>query len=244
MILLVDIGNSRSKYCSYNKAQLSKVDAIENGEFTIDFFNRHFTQATKIIVASVAKEQLTDTLALWCKEHEINFQRIKSEKHKAQLISAYEKPEQLGIDRWLALVATSQLYPNESVLIIDAGTATTVDYLSPSGQHFGGWILAGINTLFSSIIERTTNVHAKTIVAPSLSFGLNTNDNVSNACWAATIGTINVAIEQAKFHCSTLDKIIITGGNAKSLQNLLSEKEITYIEDLVFYGLKAYIHDN
>ena len=154
----------------------------------------------------------------------------------------------MGIDRWLALLGTIHLYPNENVLIIDAGTATTVDLLASNGQHQGGWILAGIKALFSSILTHSTLVHAENKTLPSLAFGSNTSDNVNNACWAATLGMIEQAIEQGQVLAS-IDRIILNGGDGMALTKLVlaqtSEKfiavtNIQFIENLIFYGLQEY----
>lgn len=239
MNLLIDIGNTRSKYTYVCQGNNFDVKTIANEQMNTDGFERHFIGASKVIVASVAAEQMTDTLALWCENQGITYQRIVSEKQKLQLTSAYEKPEQLGVDRWLALLGSINLYPQENILIIDAGTATTVDLLANNGVHQGGWILAGIDLLFHSIVNQTSKVEAQEVTTPSLMFGQNTNENVNNACWAASVGLINMAITQAEKQLNYLDRVIITGGNAKLLAKLLST-EVECITDLVFVGLQAY----
>ena len=242
MTILIDIGNSRTKHCRLNKEGsnlFTQVTTINNEYFNEHFFDKHFSNAHKVIVANVASTQLTTKLEQWCSNHELTFIEVKSEQQKAAVISAYEKPQQLGVDRWLTLLAAAQLYPNKNVLIIDAGTATTVDLLAASGQHLGGWILAGVSTLFSSILKETTNVEAKPADEASLVFGSNTTTNVNNACWAATVGLINEAIRQAEIKLGSLDEVIITGGNSVTLQNLVSSP-MTRVEDLVFYGLNSY----
>ena len=242
MTTLIDIGNSRVKYCSLDeidKGTFTKVTTVANEYFNESYFTEYFRHVNKIIVASVAPNLLTENLERWCLKQNLSYLEVKSEQKRANVISAYDQPEQLGVDRWLTLLGSAQIYPNKSVLIIDAGTATTIDLLSPSGQHIGGWILAGISTLFNSVLKETTKVSAKVVNHTSLSFGKNTTSNVNNACWAATVGLINQAITQAKYEVNHLDKIIITGGNAEVLQKLLSV-DVTRIDELVFYGLNRY----
>ncbi|RGP39468.1 Pantothenate kinase [Altererythrobacter insulae] len=140
------------------------------------------------------------------------------------------------------------MYPDENILIIDAGTATTVDLLNRNGQHQGGWILAGIKALFTSIVSNSTLVHAQSKTQASLTFGTNTTDNVNNACWAATVGMIEQAIVQAK-KIVDVDRIILTGGDGKALTQLLlaqtsqhsfTVENILFMEHLIFYGLEQY----
>jgi type III pantothenate kinase len=254
MITLIDIGNSRTKYVELIDGCLSKTSQLANNDFNGGYFATHFSQASKIVVANVAKSALTTELKVWCKSNNIGFTQVHSEQQKNTLMSAYQKPTQLGIDRWLALLAATHLYPNKNVLIIDAGTATTVDLVSGNGQHQGGWILAGIRALFNSILSHSTLVQAENKAAPSLAFGDNTTDNVNNACWAATLGMINQAIQQAQ-ELGDIDQVVLTGGNGLALAELLiadtsgkvntinksiSANNIEFIDNLIFYGLQEY----
>ena len=249
MILLIDIGNSRTKYVQLSNGELSATTQLNNNEFSAAYFTKYFSQASRVIVANVAKSALSNDLATWCESQKISFKQVHSEQKKNTLVSAYKEPTTLGIDRWLALLATIHLYPNENVLIIDAGTATTVDLLAANGQHQGGWILAGINALFNSILSHSTLVHAKSKVTPSLAFGANTTDNVNNACWAATLGMIEQAIEQAQ-QLSDINRIVLTGGDGKALTTLLLAQtadnitvveNIQFIDNLIFFGLQEYV---
>ena len=248
MILLIDIGNSRTKYVYLINNKLSSTTQLNNDEFSAAYFVKYFSQASQIIVANVAKSTLTDELAAWCVSQKISFKQVHSEQQKNALISAYQEPTTLGIDRWLALLGAIHLYPNENILIIDAGTATTVDLLANNGQHQGGWILAGVNALFSSILSHSTLVHAKNKTRPSLAFGTNTTDNVNNACWAATLGMIERGISQAQ-QLGDINRIILTGGDGKALtslllaqttENILAVENIQFIDNLIFFGLLEY----
>jgi len=248
MITLIDIGNSRTKYVELIDGKLSTTSQLDNKDFNSIYFAKHFNQASKVVVANVANSTLTAELEEWCQSSNIVFRQVHSEQQKNTLISAYQKPAQLGIDRWLALLAATHLYPQQSVLIIDAGTATTVDLVASNGQHQGGWILAGIKALFNSILSHSTLVHAESKAAPNLTFGDNTTDNVNNACWAATLGMINQAITQAQ-QLGSIDHIVLTGGNGLALTELLVAnstekgvlvKNIKFIDNLIFYGLQEY----
>lgn len=242
MTILIDIGNSRTKFCcvdQHGNFSFTQTSVVNNECFNEDFFDINFSNKHKVIVANVASNRLTTTLEQWCKSNKLSFLEVKSEQNKASVTSAYEQPKQLGVDRWLTLLASAQLYPNKNVLIIDAGTATTIDLLAASGKHHGGWILAGVSTLFTSVLRETTKVNALVSSDTSLAFGTDTTTNVNNACWAATVGLINQAINQAELDLGQLDVIVITGGNSKTLHNLVTAP-MTRIDDLVFYGLNSY----
>lgn len=239
MIALIDLGNSRAKYTLYRLGHHGDIQAVDNLQFNQHYFNQHLLAVDGVVIASVANEVLVNELRAWCCQNNKSFKQVVSEKRKGSLCSAYDNPERLGVDRWLALVAVSLHYPEENCLIIDAGTATTIDLLTADGQHQGGYILAGIDTLYSAVIADTTQVHAEKSKQATLSFGKNTSANVNNACWAATVGAINVAIEQAALQ-TRLDKVIITGGNAREIQRFIRQKSVHAV-NLIFQGLATYI---
>jgi len=239
MIILIDIGNTRTKYCTVEHGERSQPQAISNESISDDFLTERFTGATKFFVASVSHNQLTDDIDHWCQHNKIVYQRVISEAKKNKITTAYQQPTQLGIDRWLALIGAAESLPNRNILIIDAGTATTFDLLAASGQHQGGWILAGINMLVTSVLANTTQVHANDKEKEQVTFGTNTSENVHNAAWAATVGAVNMAISQSEQQGIRIDDIILTGGNSHLLSSLISQKNLV-IEDLVFIGLQTY----
>ncbi len=240
MIALVDIGNSRTKYCTVNQGKRSSSQRIGNEQLSNQFLAKHFSKADKLILASVSHNKMTDEIELWCQQHNISYHQVVSEKSKNRVVSAYHRPSQLGVDRWLTLIAANTLYPNENTLIVDAGTATTIDLLASNGEHQGGWILAGIDTLFTCVLDNTSQVRANVVKTASLAFGANSSENVNNATWAATIGAINLAVLQSEQQGVPIGEVLLTGGNGRVLASLLSH-QCTVIEDLVFIGLQAYI---
>lgn len=240
MIALVDIGNSRTKYCVVRNNKRGPVQSTINEQLSNEYLAEAFSNIDKLIVANVSHNKLTDKIDLWCQQHNINYQRVVSEKSKIGVSSAYHLPSQLGVDRWLTLIAASTLYPSKNTLIVDAGTATTVDLLASNGVHQGGWILAGIDTLFSCVLNNTSLVQAKIDKTASLFFGKSSSENVNNATWAATVGAVNLAVLQSEQQGMVIDKILLTGGNGLTLASLLSHRS-TVIEDLVFIGLEAYV---
>jgi type III pantothenate kinase len=97
-------------------------------------------------------------------------------------------------------------------------------------------------------LSHSTLVRAESKAVANLAFGTNTSDNVNNACWAATLGMVEQAIEQAQ-QLGNVDRIILTGGNGKTLTKLLVEQKtpkmlsvnsIQFIDNLIFFGLQEY----
>lgn len=241
MIALVDIGNSRTKLCVVSQGSRGPVKSLSNELLSSDYLTECFDKADKLIVASVSRNELTDKIELWCQQHNISYQQVVSEKRRNDVVSAYHQPSQLGVDRWLTLIAANSLYSGKNILIIDAGTATTIDLLAANGEHQGGWILAGIDMLFCCVLANTSQVKANAVNTASLTFGASSSENVNNATWAATVGAINLAVSQSEQQGVVIDEILVTGGNGAALVGLLSHR-CTMIEDLVFVGLQDYIY--
>ena len=246
MILLVDIGNSRTKYTLVKDIEskcFTEIIAVDNRLFDSDYITRlcsNYNKVTQIVAASVANDEIIGKIANYCIYNNMVFCEVTSEPSTSFVTSGYDEPLELGVDRWLAIIAAQKLYPQKNVLIIDAGTATTIDLLDRSGKHLGGWIFAGISLLFTSLLGDTEKIRADVKQEISLSFGLNTSDNINNSSWAATIGLVTQAISQAKIVIGEVDEVIITGGNGKALHTLMNIESV-YIEDLIFYGLCEYI---
>jgi type III pantothenate kinase len=242
-MLLVDIGNSKTKYTYFENGQFANVLSVANDQFNVDVFRQEAKTMTKVLVSNVADQNIAKQIEQYCRESAIDFLEIKSEQQRGAVVSGYEEPESLGVDRWLAILGGQTLYPAQTLLIIDSGTATTVDLLNCDGTHLGGWIMPGIDTLFTSVLSSTKKVDAHYQKTALMAFGTNTDANVNNACWAMTVGAINEALVQANKLVKHVDRVILTGGNAQKISTLmLAMEEKLVIEDqLLFHGMKNYL---
>ena len=238
MRLLVDIGNTRTKYTVEQQGKLSVIQTKRNEDINQQWLENITFSVKTIIIASVSEEHLVDVFLAYAKKNSIEFFNVESESKRFGVTSSYQAPRTLGVDRWLTLLAANFIYSNENILIVDAGTATTIDLLDKSGKHLGGWILPGIDILFNSLLLNTSQIMATKENHVDISFGKSTSDGVNNACWAATLGFVNQSITQAKKQVS-LDKIILTGGNAEKLSVLLSTKH-HIVHELVFIGMQRF----
>ncbi len=235
MILLIDIGNTRTKYLNIMNLAVES-DSVDNQSLCFSWLDENWQGATQLVLANVSQSRLTDTIIAWAKQHDIAVERVTSEAQRYGVRSYYHKPNQLGVDRWLALVGAAKLFPKQSVLIVDLGTATTLDGLNKQGQHLGGWILPGIDLLVSSLSLNTTGIDVELTKTPALNFGANSTENVNNGSWASTVGAIELAISQ---NPEVFDLILLTGGNAKWVKSLIS-RPTKLVENLIFHGLSCY----
>ncbi len=241
MKLLIDIGNTRIKYLLMQDNQLFDASEVKHLDYHLlsqALSSEEFSKVSVVIVASVQSHENVSVIESWALAGNIKFLQVHSQSKAYGVSSRYQQPEQLGVDRWLALIAARQLYPASNVLIIDAGTAITIDLLGKDGQHQGGWIMPGIQTMFDSLLNNTQKVIAEQDTVESLPFGDSTSQCVNYGIWAMAIGAINNAIEQAN-KTLTLDQILLTGGNSQQIARLMPNN-YKLIPELLFHGLSCF----
>ena len=149
------------------------------------------------------------------------------------LINHYED-HQLGVDRWLNLITAYENYPKKNVLIIDCGSAVTIDYLESSGDFQGGIIMPGLSKLrnsFNKFANTSTNIY-------TLDCKKNTQDAWNSGSSHMFISAVNEAINQFEKQLK-IDKILLTGGDSQNLAPYL-DKSVIVEPYMTLQGLKFY----
>ena len=95
------------------------------------------------------------------------------------VMNAYDDIDQLGVDRWLTIIAAWNRY-RSAVCIVDCGTALTLDVVSASGQHAGGFIVPGLTLMGDVLNRQTQQINASLDQKLSLELGRNTRECISN----------------------------------------------------------------
>lgn len=239
MKVLVDIGNTRTKYLIEQGNGKNIRGITDNKKITEHWLSKYWDIASHLMIASVKSGLLTELISRWAGENKVDVSFIESEKKRFGITNSYQQPKTLGVDRWLTLVGASSLFPNSGVIIIDAGTATTLDVLDENGMHQGGWILSGIDLLLSQLNNNTSKVLFEVSELADTGFGQSTSECVNNAAWAATIGMINTGIIKAK-NTYNIKHCILLGGNAARVELFIEFTDVQIINDLIFEGLKRY----
>lgn len=154
--LLVDVGNSRVKWAFATAAGFvasGEAPSDEAGPFPglLDADRA----PDEIRVANVAGAGVGSSLVARLRERfGLAPLLARSAAHGAGVRSGYVDPAQLGVDRWLAVCAAFARY-RETLCVVDAGTATTIDLVNRHGEHQGGLILPGITLMESALLGRT-----------------------------------------------------------------------------------------
>lgn len=234
----MDIGNTRSKYVSVEQGQRSTISYCQNEQLNQSWLIENFAQATEFILANVNNDKFSALIESWSQDNDIKFQLLKTTHQQFELICAYAQPSQLGIDRWLAMLGASLLFPNKACLVIDAGTATTIDAIANQGQHLGGWIIPGIEMLYTTLVNNTQKIIAQKNEQPSIALGKNTSECVNNGSWAITVGVIELQYRKLLKQYAEVE-IILTGGNRHEIASQLND-EHHIIDDLIFIGMQRF----
>jgi len=159
--------------------------------------------------------------------------------------NAYPEPECLGVDRWVALIAARVLFPDQACIVVDAGTAITVDLLDATGLHRGGVILPGASSMLKAL-DRAEQLFPD--ASPNLQQRLDSvqalTDNTHDALLAGIIfamqGGVSAVIAQQAAQISAKIEalpIIITGGDSCMLK--LDGLQTFSVPDLVLDGLRV-----
>jgi len=243
MILTVDIGNSRIKWASWQAEKIvARGVATYIADKSTDVFGELFSvveKPTHIFAACVAENKYSQGLSEWCKQHwQLGVKFLKTEKQFNNILNAYKDPEQHGVDRWAAVVASHQSCPGFSVCVINAGTAITFDLINKNGRHLGGYILPSYVTMHKALLADTANVKsAFNVLFYENSVPDNTNDAVNQGLHILLQAGIREICQFAKQKMDSPMKIIISGGFAGTILDYPDMPGMIHQPDLVMQGL-------
>ena len=244
MILAIDAGNSRVKWgwCEGNLrgnlrggvdwSSIATVSLIEFAASSdhINPFSATHENPARIVISNVAGEGAHQLLVNWTSIFEAEPRWVKGANALCGVTSLYELPEQLGPDRWAALIAAHALEPGRACLVVNAGTATTVDALSAGGEFLGGLILPGVDLMRFVLHEHTGRLplqEGSFVRTPR-----NTIDAIETGCRHAQAG----AVERMHRAMGGDSRCLVSGGGGQALMERL-DLPCRYIENLVLEGL-------
>ena len=234
MIILIDAGNTNVKLATVsNRGQITSVSHSE--------FYQNISDVKEVIYAAVATSSTLVEIFASCKKHKIPTKKVTVTQSFKNIKCGYKVVENLGVDRWLAVIGARLSYQDEILLIVDAGTAITLDVCSEN-HHLGGWIAPGLSLMQSSIVEKAPGVFIDSDINAEV-FGTNTPSALFHGCVNSLAGMIERAQKSVVLVNDTDEKaakIILTGGDASLINKYLAlPSEVN--KDLVFIGLKQFI---
>lgn len=149
----------------------------------------------------------------------------------------YRNPVEVGADRIANAIAGYHLFPEQDLVVIDFGTATTFCAISASRQYLGGVILAGLRISMEALESRTSKLPSVEIVKVNYCLGRSTVESIQSGLYFGSIGMIKEVTTRLSKEAfdGRSPKIIATGG----FSSLLSDEDLFDVEipDLVLRGL-------
>ncbi len=233
MNLLIDMGNSRLKWQLREGGRLcdSGVVDYEGGFAWLTALNGAIVRVLVACVASQARRQ--SLIAALCEYGLPEAEFAVTRERAAGVICGYKDHSALGVDRWLALLGARALGDGPWV-VVDSGTALTVDLLDHSGVHLGGYIAPGLSLMRRALAcesEALGAVLAQEAFAGGAGAGVDTRSAIDNAIFSMGRGLISDALAR-------LDKagLLLAGGDASVW--LRAFPAARRVDGLVFDGLE------
>jgi len=171
--LIIDIGNTAVKVALFEAKELQKNAVFDKAVLKdmLKFVDNHDISGT--IISSV-KDRNAEL------EKIINyFQALFLDYNTILPIQIdYKTPNTLGSDRIAAIVGASVLFPNKDVLVLDAGTCLTIDFIGKEKVYKGGRISPGIGMRYKALHQFTNQLPLCSISTESLLIGENTHSSI------------------------------------------------------------------
>jgi len=202
-ILLIDIGNTSIHWrvITTDKVLTPTVSLRHKHKWdktlkTLDT-TVNDSEIKEVWVSSVAGDEVKSELTTWSErqfKQTPNF--VHSEKEFLSVANAYTQAKQLGVDRWLALIGGHELIVENSAIaavIVDAGTAMTIDVILENGEHLGGNITAGLRLQQETLLKNTKEIKASE--GDHRDWGEDTASAVAAGARFALVGAVLYAVE-------------------------------------------------
>ena len=240
MFLLIDIGNTKTKWILRDQRKIYQEDSF----LTEDIDQDHFIfsdKIQKILISNVAGFEKEAILKIKLKKFSCPIEFIKPQKKWRHLLNGYHDSSSLGVDRWLSALSVSNSI-QKSTVIVSVGTAVTIDYLSFDKKEHqytfeGGVILPGLHLTKNALSQNTAQLKNDegALQIPAI----NTANAIQSGFILSVLGNLKSFFDLALSKSKDVN-IVLSGGDAEYIYQHLTEdlKSHTIIKkDLVLDGL-------
>ncbi len=216
--LLIDQGNTRIKWA------LSRSGALVEGAFgavagdAIDLTRPPWPAVSidRIVLASVADDARAQALMQQLRaDRSPPVVRVRTQSRWGDLINGYALPDDLGVDRWLGLIAARTGWHGRPLLVVSAGTALTVDALAADGRHLGGVIAPGLAAMRQGLLDAAPGLKRHAGGRESDDWALASDEAIASGCLQAALGLVERARSRLSSPADAL--LLMTGGDAPRL---------------------------
>jgi type III pantothenate kinase len=241
MDLLFDLGNTRMKIACRDAAGVRVLAALpwDAPDFLAQWHALDLAVPERIAIANVTRAHRLDALQalLPARFGTVPTAIAQTRAQCGRLAVAYARPEKLGVDRFLALLAASQ--QPQLQLLVGVGTALTIDALAADGRHLGGLIVPGLRLMRGAMTTAAPKVdwHEG---AYCTDFAADTASALESGIWCALAGAVERSVQRLAMRETAAPRVILHGGDAPMLAVQLgvpAQRDAL----LVMRGLAAYL---
>jgi type III pantothenate kinase len=239
MNLVVDIGNTKIKAAIFNVDQIIEFVSFEESDAEKELsnlINRHKVHACILSSVKVNNEQILNLLT------ELPYYIELDSTTKIPFKNLYGTPTTLGKDRIALVAAASNQYVDKNVLVIDAGTCITYDFLNAKNEYLGGAISPGINIRYRSLHDYTSKLPKLSKSDDYFLIGSSTAESIHSGVINGIVQEIHGVINQYKEKYPDLT-VILTGGDTKFLFKQLKNSIFAH-QNFLLLGLNQILTFN
>ena len=240
MFLLIDIGNTKTKWILRDQRKIYQEDSFLTEDIDQDHFFLSY-KIQKIFISNVAGFEKEAILKIKLKKFSCPIEFIKPQKKWKHLFNGYQDSSSLGVDRWLSALSVSNSI-QKSTVIVSVGTAVTIDYLSFDKKEHqytfeGGVILPGLHLTKNALSQNTA--HLKNDEGVFQMPAINTANAIQSGFILSVLGNLKSFYDLAWSKSKDVN-IVLSGGDTETIYQHLTEdlKSHSMIKkDLVLDGL-------
>jgi type III pantothenate kinase len=242
MLLLIDIGNTRIKWARFEQGELRPQSAAPHADWSAPTFVETVLHSggrcERVLVGNVSGPRMAEivrsaVVQAWQVEPEF----MTSSVTAAGIRNAYPQPQQLGVDRWLAIIGAHAIEQG-ALCVVSVGTALTIDGVAADGRHLGGVIVPGPDLMVSSLLRNTSDIaqRAQHGTASNELFADNTLGAIQQGAEHALAALVERAVGVMRHSLEQTPLVLMTGGASASVEKSLG---LPYrsVPDLVLRGL-------
>jgi len=241
MLLVIDVGNTNTVLGLYDGEELvhdwrirTVIDHTvdEYGMLILNLYknSRISSKAIKDIIISCVVPPMLNILEPLCQKYFGIEPLIVGPGVKTGMPIFYDNPKEVGADRIVNAVAAYEKYKRE-MIIVDFGTATTFDYISPRGEYMGGCIAPGIMISCEALFEKASKLPRVELCKPSLIITKDTVSGMQAGIMYGYAGLVDGIVERMKAESASKPLVVATGGLANVIAR--EAKHIDVVDEML-----------
>ncbi len=230
MKLLIDAGNTRIKWALVAGEEWPHSGSLLSNQATdLSSDWAQLPDVQQVLVSNVAGETIEQQIRAACGARDWPVHFIQAQATQCGVRNGYTQPQQLGSDRWAALIAAWHQVGG-ACLVVNCGTATTIDTLSARGEFIGGIILPGVDLMQRSLTQATAQLQTRDGI-----YAANPR-NTADALYSGALQAGCGAIQRQYALLADADAaVLLSGGGAAHLQGCIERAKC--VDNLVLHGL-------